>query len=177
DSEKSNYTVITKVLKQVESFVEKERKLGNINEKIEIEKSYGYISEQSEGLILKLREYEETDLDYNEIKKYLAEQNIKYSIVSQSYSRSETGGSGDINELFLFLANVTISGAAWDMVKVGLKQILGMPKQGNYRIIENNRFKRVRKIVADRSRIEEEKLVLNDFQTNLETIQMIFKTE
>ncbi|WP_193065400.1 hypothetical protein [Oceanobacillus oncorhynchi] len=132
---------------------------------------------EDKGIILKLEKHGEVTTDHKEIETYLNNKNIKYSVVSKNSSHTESGAGGGGSELLLFIATTIASGVTWDMLKMGLSQIMPPFEGTTFKVLESYHFKRVRNIVANRSKIDKNELILIDFIKNEDEglIQMVFK--
>lgn len=132
---------------------------------------------KEQGILLKVSKPGEINTNYEELETFLRKEKVDYSIVSKISSHAEIGASGGGSELILFIAGAVSSGVTWDLLKVGISQIISPYERVSLKILENHRFKRIRSIVSDRSRIDKKELILCDFlvSEDKDVIKIVFK--
>lgn len=171
--EESDRKTVSTVLDTIEQFIGSIK----IDTYLDNNKVINDFNGNDEGIILKVIRPGEIITDYKELEIFLSKENIDYSIVSKISSHAETGASGGESELILFIANTVASGVTWDMLKMGISKIVSPFEEVSIKLFENIQFQRVRKIVSNRSRIDEKELILFDFRVNEDKglIEIVFK--
>lgn len=171
--EESDRKTVSSVLNKIKEFIDNIKINTDVSDKIHFDPS----DNCQEGIILKVIKPGEITTNYEELETFLSKKKVDYSIVSKISSHAEVGAGGGESEVLLFVANTVASGVTWDMLKLGISQIVSPYERISFKILENYRFKRIRSIVSNKSRIDKRELILNDFLVNEDKglIQMVFK--
>ncbi|MGW9529015.1 hypothetical protein ACWHAM_14955 [Paenibacillus terrae] len=128
-----------------------------------------------DGFMFKAHQVEEWGVA-EEIKQLLAIQNLDFKVIQHHQSRFDGGVSGGAEEFLFFIGSSVLSGITWDVLKGMLVSkfederinIKGTP-------INNEKFKELRRVIAERIREDYRELVLTDFYKNENELIYEFK--
>ena len=141
------------------------------NNQIELElvfKEYGQCFGEEEGFILGVSQ-DDIIISHNDVEEALTDNNINYRLIDVCYSEYEHGCGAGTESFILFIKASIESGITWDLIKAILSVKIG--EFGEYvklNLLDNLRFKKLRKMAADRIREDEKYLVLTDFNRDQE---------
>lgn len=184
------YIYITLIFDNTDPAVEIER---IVNKAIEAYKSYlGDLQESNlkqtpnnfdllneimneDGFVIKAHQIEEWGVA-EEIKKLLTTKNLDFKIIQHYQSRFDGGLSGGTEDFLFFIGSSVLSGITWDV----LKGILTSKFEDERTSIkgasmDNEKFKQLRKVVAERIREDHKGLALTDFYKNENELICEFK--
>ncbi|MFZ5969592.1 MAG: hypothetical protein ACOYVK_20730 [Bacillota bacterium] len=134
-----------------------------------------------EGFILSISELDGCGkLNYEELALLLRENNIPFEILNGHQSRFDGGASGGSGSLIFFILGSIASGATWDVIKLAFSKKFDFPfEELSYLRItkfENYKFNKLRNILAERIREEEQDLILREILKDDNEIILVFKT-
>lgn len=116
-------------------------------------------------------------VNHLEIEKKFLENNIKFERVCLTSNQYEGGcGSGAQNVLY-FIVGAAASGVTWDCIKLSANYLYGKTEEVSIKRLESKNFKRLRKDVADKIRIKENLLVVQEICIMENNIKIDFKTK
>lgn len=126
---------------------------------------------EDDGLIItRINEVEDdVYISHSEIEELLKGQGIEYKIVNLRGSQYE-GGCGSGSDAFMFFIKASIeSGITWDVIKLLLISKLNINlDKFDFQIIDNLKYKRLRRIIADRIQEDYKSLILIGFSKDEE---------
>lgn len=131
------------------------------------EKSYCDELLDDEGFLLNITNEVESQIyiSRSEIEEILREKNIKYKIVNTSGSQYEGGCSSGADAFILFVIASVKSGITWDIIKSLITSKLNIDfYRLDFQIIDNLKFRRMRKLVAERIHEKPSSLILKSFR-------------
>ncbi|KHD16001.1 hypothetical protein [Clostridium butyricum] len=115
--------------------------------------------------------------DYKSIQSLLKESKIDFESLNININEFSGGASGQWQEIVCFVASSVASGITWDYIKALIDNELPMLKDCiKVQYIEKKGFKKVRKRVAEMTRIKEKEIYIVKFDKNKSDIQMNFMT-
>ncbi|WP_405155848.1 hypothetical protein [Paenibacillus sp. FSL K6-0108] len=128
-----------------------------------------------DGYMIKAHQVEEWGVA-EEIKQLLATQHIDFKAIQHYQSRFDGGLSGGAEDFLLFIGSSVLSGITWDVLKGILTNKLEDERTSiKATFIDNEKFKQLRKIIAERIKEDYRELVLTDFYKNENELICEFK--
>lgn len=133
---------------------------------------------EEDGFILSISENDGSGLLNNkEIEKVFNENDIKYEVLNIGKSSFDGGASGAAENLIYFIMSSAASGVTWDIMKPILTGNLALPIQSiTMKVMDKYNFNKLRKIVADRIRVEERSLILTEMHKKNSKLNLEFRT-
>ncbi|NGZ76907.1 hypothetical protein [Saccharibacillus alkalitolerans] len=127
------------------------------------------------GFVFKAHQIEEWGVA-EEIKQLLATQNQDFKVIQHYQSRFDGGLSGGAEDFLFFIGSSVLSGVTWDVLK-GILASKFEDERTNIKStpINNEKFKKLRREVAERTREDYRELVLTDFYQNENELICEFK--
>lgn len=128
-----------------------------------------------DGFVFKAHQIEEWGVA-EEIKQLLATQNQDFKVIQHYQSRFDGGLSGGAEDFLFFIGSSVLSGVTWDVLK-GILASKFEDERTNIKStsINNEKFKELRREVAERTREDYRELVLTDFYKNENELICKFK--
>ncbi|MGG4402765.1 hypothetical protein ABEW61_21755 [Paenibacillus amylolyticus] len=128
-----------------------------------------------DGFVFKAHQIEEWGVA-EEIKQLLATQNQDFKVIQHYQSRFDGGLSGGAEDFLFFIGSSVLSGVTWDVLK-GILASKFEDERTNIKStsINNEKFKELRREVAERTREDYRELVLTDFYKNENELICEFK--
>lgn len=173
---KEHNEVIDKVLKECEKFFRE-------NNFKPIQSNYNNLEKlvemfNNDGFVISIEDEGGGGILHNEqIEKALRDNNIEFEPISIRQSRFDGGASGGSEKFIYFILTTVQSGITYDVLKFLITSKLGIPADYfKISVLDNFKFKRLRKIIADRVREDERDLILNELYKGEEDITVVFKT-
>ena|GEM_PF-2788176 len=112
----------------------------------------------------------------DDIANFLSSEGIGHKLIRHKQSRFDGGASGGFEDIVMYIAYSAASGITWDILKGMLTTKLGIQADHlSTSIIDSYKFKRLRKIIADRIQENHRDLVLMEFYGNDDEIIFEFK--
>ncbi|SFL37281.1 hypothetical protein SAMN04487943_101226 [Gracilibacillus orientalis] len=165
-----DFAVQKTVLNECSKYVEENSKSIIENQK--------FTSTDLDGYLISINQPGISTLNYINLKQAFDKENINYKIESKFTNQTEVGAGGGESDIILFIANTVASGVSWDVVKSIITTNIDYFSHKGFlsNVIEKRKFKKVRKIVADKARVDEENLILHEFVNEVENVKMVFKS-
>ncbi|WP_074038038.1 hypothetical protein [Exiguobacterium profundum] len=110
------------------------------------------------------------------LEKEFNNQGIDYTILRKQQERVDAGASGGMEHVLIHIAQWVLTSAAWDILKKSLNSEdiswLSFFRESRY---EEKQFKRIRKSVAERTRVNEIDLILKDKIEDEKEVTIVFE--
>lgn len=174
---KEQYKIVEKIITECEKFFT-ENSFKCVNEKYNNSEKLAEIVD-NDGFIISIADEDGGGiLDNKHIEKILRENDIDFETLRINQSRFDGGASGVTGRFIYFILSSVQSGVTYDIIKSLIISKLGIPiDYFKLSIFDNFKFKRLRKIIADRIREDVYDIVLSELYKGEEEITIVFKTQ